>query len=329
MSYGYYNGSSIKPINGKIREKYDSYAGMKYNSLRIIEILGTVDGEAIAEVECCCGTVKKVKFSSIKKGSTKSCGCVRTPRAIRTKIGDEICNTAGDKAVVIDVLNANEITIRFLNTHTTDVCTQASIVKGHFKDRMKKSVAGIGYIGIGEYNSVSHLKQYKAWQMMLHRCYDERTLQKHPSYRGCSVSEEWHNFQNFAEWCSEHYVDGWELDKDLLLKGNKIYSPHTCVMLPTEINNLLCNSKAARGELPLGVIWHKNKKKYVAQCTFRDDNGNRKNKWLYQGDDPLEAFQKYKEFKEALYKKIAEKYKSELTDKAFSALMIRTVTIED
>ena len=75
---------------------------------------------------------------------------------------------------------------------------------------------------------------------MFNRCYNEKYHEKQPTYIGCSVSEEFWNFQNFAEWYNQKkYICNYalELDKDLLYEGNKIYAPSKCCLLPKEINN--------------------------------------------------------------------------------------------
>ncbi len=325
----YFRGKEIKSVEGKVREKYDSYIGVKYNNFTVIKILGTVDSDSVARVECVCGTVKLVSFSAIKRGTTRSCGCIKKPREVRTKVGKEVRNRMGDIAVVVEVISATNIKVKFTSTGTIETTTQAGIMKGYFKDRARPSVAGVGYIGVGIYNSSDHNKHYKVWQMMLHRCYDEKVQEKLPTYQGCSVAEEWHNFQNFAEWFDKNYLEDWELDKDLLIKGNKVYSAQTCCFIPHEINILLSNNKANRGKLPVGVIWHKKKGKFVAQCTTKGKDGRKRNKWLYQGDCMFEGFKQYKKFKESLFKEAATKYDGKITEEAYNALMVRVVDIED
>jgi hypothetical protein len=107
---------------------------------------------------------------------------------------------------------------------------------------------------------------------MLQRCYSSVLQYKRPSYIGCSVVEEWHKLSNFRVWYDENNVDGWHLDKDLLLPKNKIYSPDTCVFVPTNINSLLTFTTKNRGELPLGVFYHKRDQHYRSQCC----DGNKK-----------------------------------------------------
>lgn len=111
------------------------------------------------------------------------------------------------------------------------------------------------------------LKSYRVWSSMLLRCYSVSYQKKRPTYIGCSVTKEWHSFKNFEKWFLENYTEGYALDKDILFPGNKIYGPETCVFVPQKLNSLLTNNKAARGDCPLGVHFHKGTQKYIAQIT--------------------------------------------------------------
>ena len=84
-----------------------------------------------------------------------------------------------------------------------------------------------------------NFKFYAVWSDMLRRCYSEKRLARHPTYRNCTVCSEWLLLSNFREWFNIHYRDGLALDKDILVKGNKIYSPDTCRFVPEYINSLL------------------------------------------------------------------------------------------
>ena len=94
---------------------------------------------------------------------------------------------------------------------------------------------------------------YVAWSGMLQRGYSEKYKALHPSYIGVTVCDEWLIFSNFSRWYANNYVNGYDLDKDIKLKGSKLYSPNTCLYVPQEINKLFTDHKAARGALPLGV----------------------------------------------------------------------------
>lgn len=131
----------------------------------------------------------------------------------------------------------------------------------------KITVHGAGYLGFGKFkcwdNSTGKTtEEYRAWAAMLRRVYDSKTHRLHPYYRGMAVCEEWLNFQVFAEWYTSHknYGLGFELDKDVLSTGDKLYSPETCTLLPKEINASLIVKPTSEGkELPTGVTRTKNK----------------------------------------------------------------------
>lgn len=176
-----------------------------------------------------------------------------------------------------------------------------------------KLIYGIGFNGEGRYNSVNNKKARDCWTRMLQRCYDEKFHKKQPTYINCTVDNHWHNFQNFAFWFELYYNKDWVLDKDILIKGNKIYGPDTCCFVPREINNLFTKRKADRGSFPIGVT--KNHNKYV--CSFR------KNKKRFYGGSfstIQEAFNKYKSEKEKHIKQVAEKWKIFLPNKVYIAM---------
>lgn len=143
-------------------------------------------------------------------------------------------------------------------------------------------------------------KCYVTWTSMMKRCYSSKYQEKKPTYIGCSVCEEWYDYDNFYNWFQEHYKEGFALDKDILLQGNKVYSPDTCVFVPSNINQLFVKSDASRGEYPLGVNYLKQSNKYRAKCC----NGKCKQTNLGLFLDPLEAHQAYCEYKYQLIKEI-------------------------
>ena len=152
------------------------------------------------------------------------------------------------------------------------------------------------------------------------------------TYDDCIVCEEWHNFQNFAEWYEENYyeVDGKPtfLDKDILIKGNKIYSPQTCVFVPRLINNLFTKRQNERGLYPIGVEPYKDTNKFKAYCnTFY--NGKNQKKYLGLYNTIEDAFKVYKESKEANIKQVADEYKDKIPDKLYEAMYNYKVEITD
>lgn len=148
---------------------------------------------------------------------------------------------------------------------------------------------------------------YSRWKSMLQRCYDPKFHEKNPTYSGCSVCDDWLTFSNFRAWMTEQDWRVKELDKDLLIPGNKVYSQETCLFVPMEINMLLNNNAAKRGKWPIGVHFHKARGKFEAQC-----NINGKLKHLGYFRTPEEAHQAYVEFKEDHVHQIALKQEEPL-----------------
>ena len=193
-----------------------------------------------------------------------------------------------------------------------------------------KLVYGVGvndYKGNTKYNHV-HIPSYHTWVQMLKRCYSKEYLDKRPTYRGCSVCEEWWSFSNFKKWFDENYIEGYSLDKDILFKHNKLYSPETCCFVPNEINVLLCKSDAKRGCMPIGVYERKlvNGSSYMA---YLNKNGCHINLGTFYSVE--DAFKAYKQAKEAHIKDMATQYYKDgkITEKVYNALMKYEVEITD
>ena len=165
---------------------------------------------------------------------------------------------------------------------------------------------------------------------MLMRCYSAKYQEKHPSYKGCYVCNEWLYYHNFKKWYDENYyeIDGKtsQLDKDILVKNNKVYSPNTCVFVPQFINTLF--TKKHRGELPIGVSYHKYSKKYKVQLSVYK-NGKSTLKYLGYYNTANEAFEVYKQAKEDYIKEVADEYKDRIPVKLYEATYEYEVNIND
>lgn len=146
---------------------------------------------------------------------------------------------------------------------------------------------------------------YRKWMDMLRRITDK---EKFPSYIGCSVCDEWLKFSNFKNWMEKQDWQGKELDKDLLFKGNKIYSPKTCLFIDKSVNRFLVESMKTKGNLPTGVNFHKASGKYQAQCSEFAKN----RKYLGIFNTPEEAFSVYWLHKQKLALELAEQQKDEV-----------------
>lgn len=107
---------------------------------------------------------------------------------------------------------------------------------------------------------------YKTWKEMIRRCYSVKFQERYPTYRGCTVSGDWLIFSKFRAWMEGQDWENKQLDKDLLLEGNKVYSPETCVFVTQTVNKFITDRRAARGKYPIGVRWHKGTNKFESNC---------------------------------------------------------------
>jgi hypothetical protein len=153
-------------------------------------------------------------------------------------------NINGTVMIVEKYGGTNDIWVRF-ETGNLEHTSFRHFRNGNVMNPFDKSFCGVGFLGKGEYKTFENGKYtlaFTTWSSMINRCYNEKFHQKQHSYEDCIVCEEWKNFQNYAKWFEKNYyeIDGYRihLDKDILVKGNKVYSPETCVFVPKKINNL-------------------------------------------------------------------------------------------
>ena len=224
-----------------------------------------------------------------------------------------------------------DITILFDSGYIKSA-TMKEVKRNTIKDKLSPSVYGVGIVGIRYNTNVDgkHTTEYGAWKNMLRRCYSEKGRHKFQSYDDCTVSENFKKYSYFYEWVNKQVgfntVDDmgniFQLDKDLLSKGNKIYSETTCVFLPLEINIALAIKDSKHKKFHVGV--RKNRNKYEVTCCI-----NSKSTYLGLFKTEIEAFNAYKEAKENYLKELANKWKDKIDTRAYNALMNYQVEIDD
>lgn len=253
-----------------------------------------------------------------------------------SKIGLIATNNQGCLMKIVEYNNFHDITIEFQDVYKAKIHTNCThFFKGDIRNPYFASVLGVGMIGNKYPAKVNgkDLKEYKAWHRMLERCYDKSIKRKRASYKNVTCCDDWLLYENFYEWLHEQenfdrWYNGrlWAIDKDILIKGNKIYSPETCCLVPLNVNNLFVKAGSNRGSTPIGV--HKQKGIYLALC---NNPLTKKQEYLGAYSTPEDAFLAYKTYKEDLIKQIAELEYSQgnITKQCYEAMMSYEVKITD
>lgn len=176
---------------------------------------------------------------------------------------------------------------------------------------------------------------------MLRRCYSETYRNKTDAYVGCIVCSDWLNYSEFKKWfhadrnslMRDENESFWHLDKDILVKGNKIYSPETCCFVPQEINKVTVKPKRklTHQGLPegVGIIKPKTLGSKVGYTARAHTGTTDKDRYLGYYDTPEKAFKVYKKVKEGHIKSLAEKWKGKIDDKVYEALMNWEIGVDD
>jgi len=159
------------------------------------------------------------------------------------RVGEIVPTLLSGNIEILEYINQYKIKVRFMDTGFEDFFLTTSIKSGKVKDKLRRSVRGFGYFGIGPYKGPREEVAYTYWLNMIRRCYDEMG---NPSYHNVSICEEWANYQTFAKWCYDQPnfpSKGWHLDKDWFSIESYEYSPQTCVFVPPDINYFLVGVK--------------------------------------------------------------------------------------
>ena len=244
-------------------------------------------------------------------------------------LGGLFKNKQGCECEVIEFVDRKHYKVKFTDTYGAEVVvTTANLLAGAFKNPGKPSVCGIGFYGQGPYVAKvdgKHTPEYADWNSMMKRCYSKTQIRN--SYKDKSINKSWWNFQIFADWATKQigFKEGWHLDKDLLIKGNKEYSENSCVYLPQEINSFVRRKR--QNNLPVGVDVAF---RYNGTSYFRSQSVEDGKVIVLGAFETVEgAFSAYKEHKEMLAVKLAEKWKGKIDNRAYEALLNYQVEITD
>jgi hypothetical protein len=246
----------------------------------------------------------------------------------KERIGLKRKNRFGSEMEIVKYNKSIDILVKFETGNLVKVTWQ-EFKSGYVKNPYDKTIYEHGYLGEGKYKAyINSELQYRTWCGVLERCYCEKRKEIFPTYKDCTLYDDWHNFQNFAAWNDQNYyeINGekMNLDKDILVKGNKVYSPETCIFVPSRINTLFINRKLDRGNFPIGVFKVKSTGKFRMQLNLKD-------KRISKGDynTPEEAFLVYKSLKENYIKEVAGEYKDKIPEKLYSAMTKYIIEITD
>lgn len=247
-------------------------------------------------------------------------------------IGNSYDTNESGVVTVVGYEGHKKVLIRFQDD-TEIYCRAGDLLNGEVWNPMQPSSYNGSFFGQGPYmyykeGTRKKSKEYGYWTGIFYRCFNEKALARKPSYRDVSVCQEWHNFQEFAEWCQWQVGfenEDWQLDKDLIGKKSKLYGPENCCFVPREINMALVLQERSRGQLPIGVTAAGNKgSKYRAQ--WCDGTGQKYSPVL---SDPMQCFYIYKENKENYMKSLAKKWSGQIDERAEYSLQTYVVSLDD
>ena len=241
-------------------------------------------------------------------------------RKVINRIDEERVNNFGSKIVIKEYRKWNDIDVYFPEYDWIfEHGTYSNFKDGKIKCPYEPRVFGVGYIGEGKYKVSENNIWYKIWCDMLRRCYDPKSQEKYPTYKGCIVENKWLNFQNICEWLDKNYYEVPSeimcLDKDILYKGNKIYSRETCIFVPQRINNLFVKHDNARGNNPIGM-YETPSGNYQTYC----NDGYGKRIYLGTYTNKEEGFRVYKNYKEKVIKEVIDSYEEKIPEPYYSKL---------
>ena len=246
-------------------------------------------------------------------------------------LGRKFLTNKSGECTVVEYINAKNVLVEFKHPPYIAKCSTSDLKRGEVKNPLYPSFYGRGFVGVGEY-SFKDKAVFSVWKSMILRTCDKKFKEFRDSYKHVEVCKEWLNFQNFAAWCYDQKFfkckddNGFSycLDKDILIKGSKVYSPETCCFVPQDINKILCSRRKLRGEFPVGVSFHKQLGKFKAAI-----NHYGKSKHLGVYKTPEQAFNAYKAAKESHIKEMAKEWKDRIDERVYQALLSYEVHIDD
>lgn len=256
----------------------------------------------------------------------------------KSHLYEEKYNSQGNLMKIVEINSQSDIIVEFQDKYKARVHTNyGNFQRGFVKNPYHPMVYGVGVVG-NKYITVDKnsksTREYMTWYHIIQRCFSDKLKEKQPAYKYIKCCEEWLYYPNFYEWLHsqpnfDRWYSGkrWAIDKDILVKGSKIYSPETCCLIPQNVNCLFLKREAERGRYPIGVSYRKDG--FLASChnPFTD-----KREEIGYYSTPEKAFYLgYKPYKEDTIKRVAEiEYKAgNITKECYEAMMTYEVEIDD
>lgn len=250
---------------------------------------------------------------------------------------EENVNNQGSPMRIVEYIDNRNIVVEFQDEYRIRVKTTYGNFKlGSVRNPYAPTVCGVGISG-NKYPIVENgkpAKEYNMWRNIISRCYSDRVKGIQPTYTNVSCCDEWLLFENFYDWLHSqpnfdkwHNGKRWAIDKDILVKRNKVYSPDVCCLIPQNVNCLFLKREAERGEYPIGVRYREGYG-FIASCHNPFTN---KKEELGCYPTPEKAFTVYKVYKEDLIKKVAqiEFDKGNITKRCYESMVNYIVEITD
>ena len=219
---------------------------------------------------------------------------------------------------VLDYIDCSNVLIKFENSGAIKTVRADHLRCGNIKDQTQPTVYGVGVVGENFDKGESHSLTYNTWNGMLQRCYDPKLKQRRKTYEGCFVDTVFLDYEYFKEWCHNQKGfgnKGFALDKDILIKGNKLYSEDTCCFVPTEINSMIAGL-SSKGDKVTGIYQNCKNGNWYLNTDYQ--NGHKKRGVF---SDLKEAELEYLKLKTENIKSVAEKWKSQIDIRVYNALI--------
>lgn len=243
------------------------------------------------------------------------------------RVGEKFTHKVYGEYTIVDYQDALTVTVEFESGYRTTTSYYQVKRGSGFRDRFKTTKSLIGDISTLNMSNDDIKRAYRLWYGVLSRCSNVGNSKIHPRYQDVVCGADFLTFVDFANWCdnqSGFRKNGYEIDKDIIKKGNRTYTGEFCCFVPKYINTLIISNNAIRGDLPVGVSEQNGG--YTVKVS-RPKLGLKRHVGFFK--DYKEAFLAYKKAKESYIKAVAELYKDEIDVNVYESLYNFSIEIDD